>query len=130
MSGIVETLFGSSTRAPTDMDLDTALDLMSSERRRLVVELLVEHDIDRETDLRSLSRGIAAIENGVTPDEVTHKQYKRVYVGLYQHHLEPLADHDVIDYSSGSKTIRWGRHLEDLAAFTAELHHWFDGRQA
>lgn len=104
-----------SIQSPEERDRlpkDVIFELLSVERRRLLLEYMAENG--RETTLRDLAEHIAAIENGIDARIVSSKQRKRVYVGLYQCHLPKLNDANVIDFDSSRGTVTLRAEAEAL----------------
>ncbi|MFC7046607.1 hypothetical protein ACFQH6_15405 [Halobacteriaceae archaeon GCM10025711] len=52
-----------------------------------------------------MSRQIAAWENGISADQVSSKQRRRVYTALHQTHLPRMVRQGVIEYDQNSKVI-------------------------
>ncbi|WP_336023215.1 DUF7344 domain-containing protein [Halobellus salinisoli] len=69
---------------------DVVFDALSNRRRRLVIRVLRESETP--IDIGMLSTRIAAHENEIDPDTVSHRQRKSVYTSLHQNHLPKLAD--------------------------------------
>lgn len=89
-------------------------ELLMNRRRRDVLAYLCENE---ETTLDELATHIAAKENGITIDQLSSEQRKRVYIGLYQSHLPKLDDAGVIDYNQNRGTIE----LVDITPFEPYL---------
>lgn len=101
-------LRNSNSSATTDVDMpvltkDTAFQLVSNWRRREVLRYLNEHG--GETSVGELAEHIASKKEDVPVGQITSKQRKRVYVGLYQCHLKQLAEEGVIDYNKNRGTV-------------------------
>lgn len=77
------------------IDTGDAFDILGTERRRTIVEAL-----DREPTwtLSDLAEHVAAVENDCARQRVKSKQRKRVYVALYQTHLDKLDDACVLAF--------------------------------
>jgi len=103
-----------------ETDLDTLLTLLANERRRHVIRLLGGDAPTLECD--TLAETIAAAEQDCAPANLSRKERKRVYVGLYQTHLPRLDDADIIDLEHGSvvhataETERVARVLTEIEA--------------
>ena len=82
---------------------DVVFELLSAERRRLLLRYLDENG--GRTMLGDVAGVIAAAENDLPVEEITSEQRKRVYVGLYQCHLPKLDDANVIDYDSDRGSV-------------------------
>ncbi|MFC5277887.1 hypothetical protein ACFPM1_03770 [Halorubrum rubrum] len=76
---------------------ETVFEILRNERRRHVLRFLKAH-ADRPVAFDDLVEYVAARENGVSSDELTARQRKRVYSGLTQTHLPMLEERDVIRY--------------------------------
>lgn len=75
-----------------DLEIDDALDVLSNRRRRLVIRFIHAQG-GGEFDLNEVVRFIATEEYG---PEFDSTQRKRVYISLYQTHMEQLAAAEVI----------------------------------
>jgi hypothetical protein len=75
-----------------DLDIDEALDVLSNERRRLAIRFIHAQG-SGEFDLNEVVRYITTEECGLDFDSM---ERKRVYVSLYQTHIEQLIEADVI----------------------------------
>lgn len=87
----------------TQLEPDDAFEVLSNRRRRYVIHQLLQHgDV---TDLRALSRQVAAWENEKPVDQVTAEERRRVYNALQQFHLPKLHEMGVVSYESGRGTV-------------------------
>jgi hypothetical protein len=100
---------------PDRLTKDTVFSVLSNQRRRHVLACL--RDEPEGSNIRDLSRQIAAWENDVPVVEVTYKQRKRVYTSLHQTHLPKLADSGVIDYDRDRGTVALTEHAATLEEF-------------
>lgn len=91
---------------------DAAFDIMSNARRRYVLYLLRQNDGPLE--LSDVAEQLAAWENDTTVEELTKQQQKRVYVSLYQTHVQKLADADIIEYDSDAGMIALANGANNL----------------
>ena len=82
---------------------DTAFDLLSNARRRLVLSYLQEEG--GPISIGELATNVAAMENDVPPEELDAQQRKRTYVSLYQTHIPKLAKAGAVDYDSDEGTV-------------------------
>ena len=80
------------TPVSTDLNIDSALSLLATERRRLTIRYAIE-DADGVFDLVDAVRYIATYQYG---PEYTSSERKRVYISLYQTHLPELVDAGVL----------------------------------
>lgn len=92
---------------------------LSNRRRRLVLcSLSRTRDDVRVGDV---AIEIAAIENGVAPDQVTHNQRASVYIALTQRHLPKLDEIGAVAYNDRSKEVGPTNATGPLARFIREL---------
>lgn len=90
-------------------------DILKNERRRLVLEHLDEQD--GSVTLGELAERLAAVENEKPEAQVTSKERKRLYVGLYQCHLPRMDDADAIDFDSNRGSIETTAHSENFIEY-------------
>lgn len=84
--------------------VDELFQALGNRRRRRVI-----HALEGGTrDLGALARAIAAVENDITTGEVNAQQRKRVYISLYQSHLEKLDEWNVVEWDAQAQTIAPG----------------------
>lgn len=95
---------------------DEIFHLLNTARRREVVKHLLK--TDEAIQLPELARHVAAIENELSFDEVTPKQYQRIYVPLYQSQLPKLDRAGVIRYDQSEGTVE---PTNDLSVFLPYL---------
>lgn len=94
------------SKADEGLSRDKVFKILSNQRRRLTLRYLSECDRNGESvQLRALAEWIAAGENGISSEEVTYKQRKRVYTSLYQSHLPVLHRDGIIEYNRARGTI-------------------------
>lgn len=88
------------------LDRTQIYDVLSNERRAMVLELLSESD---PRELSTLAEEIAARETGERPPP--RKKRTSVYVTLHQTHLPKLATLNIVEYDDREKVVR----LDDRA---------------
>jgi hypothetical protein len=86
-----------------ELTLDVIFQILKNSRRRLVLQYL--RDNGGTSTLSDVAEHIAAIENGINPEQLNSDQRKRVYVGLYQCHLPKMDEAGVIDYNQSRGNI-------------------------
>jgi hypothetical protein len=87
-------------------------DVLRNERRRHVIERLVE----RETDsVRDLAEHIASIESGESPPPRNVRQ--SVYVSLHQTHLPKLDDLEIVVYDDDAKEVWLSDRADEVLVF-------------
>lgn len=79
-------------------------DVLRNSRRRSVISCLRTQG--GSMSVEELTTQVAADEYDVPATEVTSKQYKRVYTGLYQCHLRRMEELGVIDFDTDGNTVR------------------------
>jgi hypothetical protein len=67
--------------------------------------------------MSELADQIAAWENDIEIDELTSQQRKRVYVSLYQTHLQKLANTNLVEYDSDEGDVRLTDRASEMDAF-------------
>lgn len=85
-------------------------DVLRNSRRRVVISCLRTQG--GSVSVEELATQVAADEYDVPAAELTSKQYKRVYTGLYQCHLRRMETLGVIDFDTDENTVR----LRDVAS--------------
>lgn len=100
------------------IDVDEAATIIKNSRRRHVIAIL--DDVQSQHSADELAEGIAAIEMEKEIPEVTSQERKRVYISLYQHHLEKLHNAGTIVYDERSKDVY---PTDATAAFAALVEH-------
>jgi hypothetical protein len=107
------------------VSIEEAFEVLSNRRRRYVVHWLLEAGTG--TEIRELSRQVAAWENDKPLDRVTAQERRRVYNALQQFHLPKLDEAGVVRYDADRGTIE---PTEDLASLRSYLnaarrsHRW------
>lgn len=98
--------------APSEDEIFLAL---GNQRRRYVVEYLLERD--GPADIKDLSRGVAALENDIPVEDVTHEQRKRTYIALHQNHLPHLEEMGFVDTGRSGEAIKLTNRASLLSAY-------------
>jgi len=95
---------------------DDLFDALSNSRRRQVIRRLNEG----AADLGTLAEEIAAVENDTTVPRLGSQQRKRVYISLYQAHLDQLEDVGIVVRDEQGQHVAPGpAHPEALEALQA-----------
>jgi len=94
---------------------DTAYDLLSNARRRLVISHL--RGAEGSVSVSELSERIAAWENDVPAEELTDQQIKRVYVSLYQIHIPKLDEFGLVDYDKDRGEVKLTPAVSELDSY-------------
>jgi len=98
-----------------ELDSDTVFSALSNQRRRYVISFLL--DREEPVNITELSRYVAARENGIPIEEVTHKQRKRVYIALHQNHLSQLEDMGLIQCGRSREAIELEGRASDISSY-------------
>lgn len=107
-------------------------EILSNERRRLVLGYLQRYGDEDRIDFRDLVDQVAAWENGIPSEEVDSNDRKCVYTALRQTHLPKLDRLDVIEYDHNRGTIepksaidevfRYMKHVPERDRFWSRLY--------
>ncbi|SEU01054.1 hypothetical protein [Natrinema hispanicum] len=94
----------------TSDDLGDFVRLLRSERRRILIDLL--HDYQLEccddvvtTQLRDLGRQVAAIEDDVGSVDVDQASRRSTKNSLHQTHIPLLEEYGIVEYDGRSKEV-------------------------
>jgi hypothetical protein len=109
---------GSTAEASTESSIEREqiFEILSNERRRLVIRYIKRHDGDR-IDFRDLVDQLAAWENDTTREEVDSNDRKCVYTALRQTHLPKLDRFGVIEYDNQRGSIEARGAVEDVVQY-------------
>lgn len=106
---------GETNELAQSLSRDVVFQVLSNQRRRYALHYLRRHD--EPVEIGELAMQIAAWENGVTKQEVTSQQRKRVYNTLQQAHLPKLDETGFLDYDPAHRTILLTDKAEKLAVY-------------
>lgn len=98
------------TGGGTSDDLEDFVHLLHSERRRVVIDLLHDYQLECCDDnvtvqLRDLGRQVAAIENNVDSVDVDRASRRSAKNSLHQTHLPVLEEYGIVEYDQRGKDI-------------------------
>ncbi|WP_144901279.1 DUF7344 domain-containing protein [Halobellus captivus] len=77
---------------------DIAYSVLADKRRRYAVHYLKQRG--EPVPLNELAEQVAAWENNKPVAELTSKERKRVYIAMYQSHLETLSREGIVEYDA------------------------------
>lgn len=97
------------------MSQDDVFDILSNARRRFVLYYLRE--AGEPVELGELARELAAWENETPASDLTTQQRKRVYVSLYQTHIQKLAEADIVEYDDDTRMVRLADAADEIGAY-------------
>jgi len=104
------------SRSPSEsLSQDAVFDILSNARRRFVLYYLRERE--EPVELGELAREIAAWENDTTVEKLTKQQRKRVYVSLYQTHIQKLAEAGIVDYDKDTGMVQLANGASQIGAY-------------
>jgi hypothetical protein len=94
---------------------DDLFHLLQNSRRRAVLRYL--RGREGPVRMRDVAEQVAAWEHGTTVARLTSEERQRVYITLYQSHLDTLAEAGVIDYNKPRGVIEPRPLLDRVASF-------------
>jgi hypothetical protein len=94
---------------------DDLFHLLQNSRRRAVLRYL--RGRSGPVRMRDVAEQVAAWEHGTTVARLTSEERQRVYIALYQSHLDTLAEAGVIDYNKPRGVIEPRPLLDRVASF-------------
>lgn len=108
----------------SDIDFDVALDLFNTKRRRLIFEVLKGGE---SLSYIELAEYIASKEYDKEPNLITDTERKRVYVSIYQTHIDKMANDGVltINENENGVNIKLSSEGEKLAEILEEIEGYF-----
>lgn len=104
--------------AVEELSKSEAFDVLRNGRRRAAIACLRQNG--GEMSVKELTKCVAAREYDVEPEALTADQYKRVYTGLYQCHLERADDFGVVDFDSEENVVRLREEAAALDPYLEE----------
>jgi DNA-binding transcriptional ArsR family regulator len=108
----------------SSLDISTVWDLLSNDRRRLVILALAEHGRGYEGLGPYVSVGdLAEFLAEVSRNSPTRKA---MYVSLHQNHLDTLDDAGVVEYDDRGKSVRAKLPLYKLESMILEMERTID----
>jgi len=99
----------------TTLPLDQVFEVLKNERRRMVLQYLHSHD--DPLSIGELAEHVAARENDTTVTQISSRERKCAYVGLYQCHLPKMDDMNVIDFDQNRGKIQAGRNVDQVLEY-------------
>jgi hypothetical protein len=94
---------------------DDLFHLLQNERRRNVLRYL--RGRDEPVRMRDVAEQVAAWEHDTTVEQLSSDQRQRVYISLYQSHLDTLDDAGVIDYNQSRGIITPTPLIHDVVRY-------------
>jgi hypothetical protein len=106
------------TEQATSLPLDQMFEILKNKRRRTVLHYLNENE--GPVALGDLAEHVAAVENDTTVPQVTSRERKCVYVGLYQCHLPKMDDMDIVEFNQNRGRVELGPNAAQLQQYLDE----------
>lgn len=107
----------------TNLELDDVLNCLSNERRRYTIEILDDHG--GPLPLSEVAERVATRQNDIEREELTSKQRKCAYSGLYQAHMGKLTDVNAVEFDERSKVLEPAENTAALAGTIRQLREQF-----
>lgn len=101
------------TTAGSELAATDIHDVLSNERRQLILEFLRE--AGGRLSARELSERIAEVETGESPPPRNIRQ--SAYVSLHQTHLPKLDELGIVDYDQSSKEVRLNDRAKQVSVY-------------
>jgi len=99
----------------SELPLDQVFETLKNKRRRTVLHYLNDHE--GPISLSDLAEHVAADENDTTVRQVTSRERKCAYVGLYQCHLPKMDNMDIIEFNQNRGRIELGPNAPQLKEY-------------
>ncbi|GAA0232047.1 hypothetical protein GCM10009000_054250 [Halobacterium noricense] len=92
--------------------MTTALNLLTEQRRRLVIDSLLENE--QTLALADLAKEVTVRENGTSMPKVDEDEVLRIYSSLYHNHIPRLADAGVVKFERERELVGLGKNSERM----------------
>lgn len=99
------------SKGKSNITTDKAYDILSHKRRRYAIHHLKQ--VNEPVSVRDLAEQVAAWENKKSIEQLDAQERKRVYVSLYQSHLETLDKKDIIEYDNQRGVVELNDYVEE-----------------
>jgi hypothetical protein len=90
-------------------------EILKNERRRTVLNYLAEHE--EPVSLGDLAEFVAANENDTPIEQISSRERKCAYVGLYQCHLPKMDNMDIIEFNQNRGLVETGQNTDQLKQY-------------
>ncbi|MHB9286820.1 hypothetical protein ACKVMT_07240 [Halobacteriales archaeon Cl-PHB] len=94
---------------------DELFHVLQNERRRAVLRYL--NGTEGAVEMRAIAEQVAAWEHDTTVDQLDSDQRQRVYIALYQSHLETMADAGIVDYEKSRGKVELTDAGQEVASY-------------
>lgn len=106
---------GDAESEASPLPLDQVFEVLKNERRRTVLRYLDDHE--EPVSLGDLAEHVAANENDTPVRQISSRERKCAYVGLYQCHLPKMDDMDVIDFNQNRGLVESGANISQIEEY-------------
>jgi hypothetical protein len=103
------------TESAVSLGLDEVFEILKNKRRRTVLHYLENHE--EPISLGEVAKYVAAEENDTSVEQVTSRERKCAYVGLYQCHLPKMDDMDIVDFNQNRGRIELGPNAPEVREY-------------
>ena len=103
------------SRSAEPLSKDEVFDILSKSRRRYVLYYLRE--TGEPVELGELAEELAAWENDTPVEDLTKQERKRVYVSLYQTHIQKLSEAGIVEYDPDTGMVSLGDGTDQIRAY-------------
>lgn len=100
-------------------DLDDVLDVLSAERRRVVLSVL--SDLETPLTLPDMADEVAVRENEAPITEIAADDVKSIYLELYHTHVPKLTEIGALDYHQETDMVTPTENVAHLASILPAL---------
>lgn len=101
----------------TELTRDDIFHVLQCRRRRLVLKYLQEYDGEGPARMGDIAEHIAALEHDTTVDALRSQQRQRVYIALYQSHLEKMDEDGILNYNKSRGYVEATERAEQFDAY-------------
>ena len=91
--------------APLTTDLDEIFHILRNERRRILIRVAPELELDTEYHLKDLATFVIAKEEGVDEQKLSSKDRKRGYTSLLQSHIPTMENAGLVTFNKARKRV-------------------------
>ena len=110
---------GENSGLEANLTPDDLLEILSNRRRRFLWRLLRKES--GELELNEVSRQIAALENGIDPEDVAYDQRRSVYNSLRQFHCKKMDEAGLIEFDKRESVVSLGPERPEELKITVIL---------
>jgi hypothetical protein len=97
------------------LPLDQVFEVLKNQRRRTVLRYLDDHD--EPVALGDLAEHVAALENDTPVAQISSRERKCAYVGLYQCHLPKMDDMDIVEFNQNRGIVESGPNIAQVERY-------------